>query len=320
MHENYMWKCRNTYFFDFFRRSVYNWIIDRRITMRKWIGLFLIILFLGLIHSENVFAAEAKIPIAEDDLLVTSSDFEEIQLLENDIRNNFSWFTDGVPESIDFSQAVKIYVDTDLVNLKSTQQEVLFEALSESNYVWVVPLKVKGECYSVTIARGLPYNGDNRGVLTEEDIEHIRSMEGKWHITETMSGGAESYYSQLMNYGDEILDYDRIIIVSGQPGMRMPIAIGFSDGEARSWISLGYSYPVISDAENTSGNNKGIYDFETIAKPARRYDDRCIVENPLTIWFYIIAIFVCAVVIGILIMRYIKKKHAEHLTGLQAEL
>lgn len=103
--------------------------------MRKWISLFLIILLLGLIHSENAFAAEPELPITEEDLLVTSSDFEEIQLLENDIRNNFSWFTDEVPESIDFSQAVKIYVDTDLVNLKSTQQEVLFEALSESNYV-----------------------------------------------------------------------------------------------------------------------------------------------------------------------------------------
>lgn len=288
--------------------------------MRKWIGLFIIILTIGLLHSENVFAAESELPIAEEDLLVTSGDFEEIQLLEDDIRNNFFLFVDEVPKSIDFSQAVRIYVDTNLVNLKSTQQEVLFEALSDSNYVWVVPLKVNGECYSVTIARGLPYNGDNRGVLTEEDIEYIRSMEGKWDITETISGGVESYYSQLMNYGDEILDYDRIIIVSGQPGMRMPIAIGFSDGEARSWISLGYNYPAISDAENMSGNNRGIYDFESIAKLSRRYDDRCIVDNPLIIWFYIIAIFACVAVMGFIVMKYRKKKHVEYIAGLQSEL
>lgn len=288
--------------------------------MRKWIGLFLIILTIGLMHSENVFAAEPKLPIAEEDLLETSDDFKEIRLLEDDIRNNFLLFVDEVPESIDFSQAVRIYVDTNLVNLKSTQQEVLFEALDDSNYVWVVPMKANGEWYSVTIARGLPFNGDNRGVLTEEDIEYLRSMEGKWQITETINGGVAGYYSQLMNYGDEILNYDRIIFVSSQPGMRMPIAIGFSDGAARSWISLGYKYPVISNAENASGNDNGIYDFETIAKLVRRYDDRCLDKNPLTIWFYIIAIFISVVVIGALIVRYRKKKHAEHITGLQAEL
>ena len=288
--------------------------------MRKWIGLFLIILTIGIIHSENVFAAEPKFPIAEEDLLETNADFEEIRLLEDDIRNNFLLFVDEVPDSIDFSQAVRIYVDTNLVNLKSTQQEVLLEALEASNYVWVIPLKANGEWYSVTIARGLPFNGDDRGVLTEEDIEYIRSMEGKWHITETINGGVAGYHSQLMNYGDEIQNYDRIIIVSSQPGMRMPIAIGFSDGAARSWISLGYKYPVISSEENTSEKDNGIYDFETIAKLARRYDDRCLDKNPLTIWLYVIAIFICAAVAGSLVMRYRKKKHAEHIAGLQTEL
>lgn len=81
MHKNKIRKCRNTYFFEFFKRNVYNWIIDRRITMRKWIGLFLIILTIGLMHSENVFAAEPKLPIAEEDLLETSDDFKEIRLL-----------------------------------------------------------------------------------------------------------------------------------------------------------------------------------------------------------------------------------------------
>lgn len=288
--------------------------------MRKWISIFIIILTIGIIHSENVFAAEPKFPIAEEDLLETSDDFKEIRLLEDDIRNNFLLFVDEVPESIDFSQAVRIYVDTNLVNLKSTQQEVLLEALEDSNYIWVVPLKANGEWYSVTIARGLPFNGDDRGVLTEEDIEYIRNMEGKWDITETINGGVAGYYSQLMNCGDEIQNYDRIIFVSSQPGMRMPIAIGFSDGSARSWISLGYKYPVISNAENTSGINNGIYDFETIAKLARRYDDRCLDKNPLNIWFYIIAIFICAAVAGSLVMRYRKKKHAEHIAGLQVEL
>ena len=288
--------------------------------MRKWIGLFFIILIISFIYADSVFAADIELPIAEEDLLETSDDFQEIRLLEDDIRNNFSWIVDEVPESIDFSQAVRIYVDTNLVNLKSTQQEVFLEALEDCNYVWVVPLEANGEWYSVTIARGLPFNGDDRGVLTEEDIEYIRNMEGKWHITETISGGVAGYYSQLMNYGDEILNYDRIIFVSSQPGMRMPIAIGFSDGSARSWISLGYKYPVISNAENTSGNDNGIYDFETIAKMAKSYDDRCLDKNPLTILYYIIAIFICAVITGFLVLRYRKKKHAEHIAGLQLEL
>ena len=113
--------------------------------MRRWIGLFLIILTIGIIHSENVFAAEPKFPIAEEDLLETSDDFKEIRLLEDDIRNSFLLFVDEVPDSIDFSQAVRIYVDMNLVNLKSTQQEVFLETLEDSNYVWVVPLKANGE-------------------------------------------------------------------------------------------------------------------------------------------------------------------------------
>lgn len=287
--------------------------------MRKWVGLLFIILTISFIQSENVFAAEPELPIAEEDLLETNNDFQEIQLLENDIRDNILWTgAEGVPESIDFSRAIRIYVDTNLVKLKSIQQEVLLEALEDSNYVWVVPVEVDGEWCSVTIARGLPFNGDRRGVLTDEDVEYLRNMEGKWHVTETMRGCVEGYYDQLLGYGDEILNYDRIIIVSSQPGMRMPIAIGFSEGEARSWISLGYGYPVISDAENAGEIDTGIYDFETIATLARDYDDECL-KDPHTLWFYVAALLVCAVVTGILVIRYKEKKHAKHIADIQNE-
>lgn len=285
--------------------------------MRKWIGLFLIVLYISFIHSENVFAAEPKLQIAEEDLLETNDDYNEIKLLEEDIRNHvLAMGAQGVPENIDFSHAVRIYVDTNIVELNSTQQEVLLDALADSNYVWVVPVEVEGEWCSVTIARGLPFDGDDRGVLTEEDIEYLRSMEGKWYITETIRGGVEGYYSQLLNYGAELLDYDRIIFISSQPGIRMPIAIGLSDGEARSWISLGFGYPIISEVENARGVDNGIYDFETIAELALDYNGGFInsdistgygVRRHRNLWLCIIVIIICAAITGSIIVRYKKK-------------
>lgn len=242
--------------------------------MRKWLGMIIIMLAIMLVYSDNLLAA--GLPFAEEDCLETSSDFSEIQLLEDDICNIVAGLGgNSKPKDIKFSKAAKIYIDTDIIKIHSKEQDDILNALKDSNYVWVIPIETEDEIYEVTLARGLPLSDDAKAVLTLEEQEEVRNNEGKWHVTSSAEGeNTDNYIEELLDYGEQVQDYSRIIIVGSQPGMQMPIAIGFHNEEAVSWISLGYQYPVIMKEKNTISLDSGIYDFENISASAEKYENR----------------------------------------------
>lgn len=118
------------------------------------------ILLIGIfstVLSTNININE--IPIAEQDMLVTSSDFKEVSALEPDMLEWLQEFgasqgIEEIPERVDYEKAVKVYIDTDMITMDSYARETLLNALEEGNYVWVIPASSAHGNFQITVARG----------------------------------------------------------------------------------------------------------------------------------------------------------------------
>lgn len=125
----------------------------------------------------------------------------------------------------------------------------------------------------MTISRGLPLSETAKAVLTESEQEEIRSQEGKWTIPTYGEAGSVSIESAA----DSINGIDSAVIVGGMAGFQFPILIGFQDGKAKGFYSLGYSYPVIEDSEQTvsrtsaSGTSLPGYSYDELLNASKGY-------------------------------------------------
>ncbi|WP_455721470.1 hypothetical protein [Agathobacter sp.] len=201
------------------------------------------------------------------DILTQSNDYNEITDRKEEIENE-------LPDiQLEYEKGVKVYIDTNIINLNTSDREVIQDALSSSNYVWVIPYEKENQYGEVTIARGQPLNEDAKDILTTEEQQYIIDREGKWTVTENSHGVEKTYYDIIMENIDNINECKKVIIVGSQPGLNMPIALALNDSNASNWISLGYSYPVLADVPTVmSDENNMVYDFETIADFSKKYD------------------------------------------------
>ena len=265
------------------------------------------------------------IPVEKGDILCESVDFEEIKKLESEMLNGLEDMCDWLekpsdfPKKMDFSNAVKIYVDTGIQNLGTDKETEIMKNLALSNYVWVIHMKIGGENVSVTVARGKPLNEERASVLTAEDREEIANQEGKWMISEWATGVAEPFLSQIQDNQDIVKSCDHTVLIGGVPGLRQPAVLGFQDGKALGWMSLGYDYPILEEMSNTRSASKGLYDFDAVMEASQEYANSIdntsggggtIVEKELPVSIYIVAapVAVISIFVGIIVLREKRKR------------
>ena len=108
---------------------------------------------------------------------------------------------------------------------------------------------------------------------------------------------------------------DEYVLVGGIPGLRMPIAIGFKDQEAKYWIELGYQYEILEEMPNTKTAQDGIFDYGEVKSRLEEYESDPnvlgggqsveIEENNKIVW--IGGIMAC-VIIGIVLIYFMKRR------------
>ncbi len=192
----------------------------------------------------------------------------EIYLLENPTEVNKS-LTD-FPD-INYEEAIKVYVDTGIQNFSVSDQTTIEDWLSKSDYVWVIPLEYNGVNIQVTLARGKSLNEEMINALTEEEREMIENRAGKWNVSEIAYGRPDNYKEQIDNLG---VDYDRVVFIGGIPGIQYPLALGFKDGMAHSFASIGYSQGILEEGNVTYSRRTGsaMYDFEEAVEQMQSYE------------------------------------------------
>ncbi len=237
------------------------------------------ILLFGIVLSMNIgFVSNAneEIPFDAEDILLSSSEFEEIQQLEEEMEASLQNFT-GEPVDIteeDYSRGVKVYVDADLTKTEDEKIDSVLSTLYSGREVWIVPY---GEKYECTIAKGLGLSDDPEVQLSEKEKDEVLENEGKWMITSYGESTGMSYYSFLQGVKVDWNEYDRVILTGGQPGFVQPVAIGFNNGEAADLISVGYGYPVTDtfnydlDELFHGAVENVVFDYTSTMKEAQNY-------------------------------------------------
>ena len=213
--------------------------------------------------------ATDKTGIAYEDNLTRSSDLEAVSALENELLSDLETYYEmeygakpkQMPDHIDFSKSVRIYVDTDILSLNTDHQETILNALKCGNYVWNVYLCADDVLCCATISRGQPLN----------ENESIHDKSGAWVIS------AFSVGQNTLPYPDQIsrklqregidTSIQKVVVVGGIPAFRYPIAIAFDGERAVQWLTFDDGDLVTSGLQER--NADGIYDFQSLADDAR---------------------------------------------------
>ena len=163
--------------------------------------------------------------------------------------------------SMNYEEAIKVYINTGIENFSSSDEAVVLEWLNKSDYVWVLPLEYNGENMQVTLARGKSLSEEFVNAVTEEEREDIDNREGNWKVSEVAIGRPDNYKKQIEKLEES---FDSVVFVGGIPSVQYPVALGFKDGKAHSFISIGYSQGILEEGKVTYSEKTGtaMYDYE----------------------------------------------------------
>lgn len=226
----------------------------------------------------NVSASETY---RTEKLTRSNSDYKEIMLLLPDIKRDLheTLEMEGTHASVDSLEislevASKIYIDTPVFSLNSSEPEQVSHSIKSSEYVWVIPVYVGQDTYFVNIARGMPLDESVAPYLSEEQIATIREEEGKWMIS-----GVQRYenahidYNEIINKALADIAYDQdvtVLLCGGLEQIQNPAAIIMDDSGAE-WIVPLFNLPIQGSDEqiaklkpDEAKENDEIYKYEEL--------------------------------------------------------
>ncbi len=159
-----------------------------------------------------------------------------------DIRENFQYKQLNEDYQIDITSAKKIYVDTDIFSLDTSNTSEIIDELEQSTYMWLLLVTVGSDTYQVNIAKGLPLDKSIAGMLTDEEIQRIKDEEGKWSISgiEILEGRILDY-ERIINNNLQRIHYDsdaKIVLCGGLKHINQPVALVMNQEEVELLIPL----------------------------------------------------------------------------------
>lgn len=281
----------------------------------------LILLSLLLIVMGNMVVFAADGVDQREETLMESEAYQDIKKEETYVKESIATLlyednSEAIPQGfnpvLQYDRAEKVYIDTGIEKQKTVKEEEIRDFLNKCNYVWVILAEVDGKNIQVTAGKGQPLDPERSKELTEEEREKIAENEGKWEITEVTVREMEPYARQMEKMSDIADEY---VLVGGIPGLRMPIAIGFKDQEAKYWIELGYQYEILEEMPNTKTAQDGIFDYGEVKSRLEEYESDPnvlgggqsdeIEENNKIVW---IGGITACVIIGIVLIYFMKRR------------
>lgn len=252
--------------------------------------LFSIIILFAFSLSFAIPFAQATAPLQMTTTVLTDdTDYADISEIESDILkevsevylSEYGHAPNSTPSEIDFSQSVKIYVDTDILELNTDDQREISKALETGNHVWMLYVPVDDTVFSVTVARGLTLNEERSDALTEEEKNQIQQEVEKWKVTAVgLENGTPTYQERLTSIisqnEEKFTSTSAIAIIGGIPAFRYPIALAMNNDKAEYWISLGEDYITcgLDKTQFAEEQKTGVYDFQTLSDYAKSVHEK----------------------------------------------
>lgn len=213
--------------------------------------------------------------------LEDTADFKEIQALERDILRHAASMTRDlgytpVSSDIDWSRAVKMYLQSPELFKENPDMDRFYE---ETDYIWVIPMDIKGATIEVTLNIGEPVSDQARALLSEEEVQKLEASVGKWKAV----GG--SRYTGYFDYKEDIAaalsangfsEDCESFMLTALSGISMPLVVVVEDGRPA------YIFPALNDdraafAEKTNARERGasvdalIYHFDDVIQEVEAY-------------------------------------------------
>ena len=87
-------------------------------------------------------------------------------------------------EDIDYSKAIKVYVDVDILEDSELNAEKMRAYAEKAEYIYYLPIYLGEESICLTISKGKEVSEQAKAVLESKDIERLQSLVGKWYVPE----------------------------------------------------------------------------------------------------------------------------------------
>ncbi len=172
--------------------------------------------------------------------------------------------------NIDFSQACKIYVDTNVFTVLSNDVEEIKSTLDNGNFIYQLPIQVENGTILVNLQKGLPLSDNAKNVLTEEEQQQVLDNVGKWTVSSTA----------LYEAGSQAFAYDSVLaqkvgdipegtlLVGSLPIFQDVVAlVPNENGVVESLVPL-TGTPYSLDEAAVTRSNSEIFDYEQIKEYA----------------------------------------------------
>lgn len=127
-------------------------------------------------------------------------------------------------DDIDFGKALRVYVDTDILNDSEMTVEKIHSYAENSDYIYYLPVYLENMSVFLTISKGLGVTERARGILDEESIQRLEDLEGKWYVPQVEVFRGQIDYLSLMNVviDNNNLDVSEVLFFGGISG-NMPL-------------------------------------------------------------------------------------------------
>ena len=292
--------------------------------MKKNQAIIIAILSMIIFHVSDTYAYSIE-------TLDNNPDLQEISQMEDEILR---WAKGAIEDEnvdlqVDYSRAVKIYVDTNIFENEELTPEILQDTLKDAVYIWEVPVKVSEDRYViVTVSRALPIDEELQqelledGTYTQEELEMELEKVGSWTIpTAGYDETKPDYIGKLDSVLGETLnkeDLDMVYLLGGTPKMRQPFGVVCREGKYQivtlDVVTGESDISAFSSEESQELNENSIYSFEQVKEAIEsmpEVDDESdtggasalSTEKNKKIWIYGVVILLVAGVLAGGVMR-----------------
>lgn len=249
--------------------------------------MFAIITFLCLVMSMVSVYGETISNYSVETVDNATNDYKSIKSLEadiiqgikelnefNDVKNEQEQYT------IDYGNAVKIYVDTDIFAIRSEKMDDIIDKVKKGKYIWLLQVSGENNKYEVQIAKGLPLTEEAKSVLTKEEINAIKENTGKWTISliKEIDINKESYIENIhKQLKDCNIDAAKVVICGGLKHINDPAAI-IGDKEAEAILPLEElkitgTKEQVSEAKVCEEDSNKVYKYNIIKDASNEMED-----------------------------------------------
>lgn len=168
----------------------------------------------------------------------------------------------------------KVYIDTDIFSLKSTDYNSFTKAFGDQNYVYTCTQYLTDVKVEYTLAIASEVNNEAKKIMTDEELNEVTQKAGKWNVSSVsvLQNEQKSYTDLIDQLSFE--KYDNVMIVGSLKGFFYPIAIGFVNDQATDIITIlenidSYNiFEFVPDtmASNDTNDTNHVYDYASIVE------------------------------------------------------